>query len=85
MRKPFIAGNWKMNGVKTSIEQVEALKAALAGDAPKCDVMLCPPATLVSAMADATQFCSIAVGGQDCHAAASGAPHDSHYRRPPGL
>jgi triosephosphate isomerase len=71
--KPLAAGNWKMNGVKTSIEQVEALKARLAETAPKCDVMLCPPATLVAAMADATQFCSISVGGQDCHPAASGA------------
>jgi triosephosphate isomerase len=71
--KPLAAGNWKMNGLKTSVEQVEALKAMLAGTNAKCDVMVCPPATLITAMADATQFCSVAVGAQDCHSATSGA------------
>jgi hypothetical protein len=38
--KPLAAGNWKMNGLKTSVEQVEALKAMLAGTNAKCDVMV---------------------------------------------
>lgn len=69
--KPLVAGNWKMNGVKASLAEVEKLKAAL-GNA-SCDVMLCPPATLVGAMAVAAAGSAIAVGGQDCHAKASGA------------
>lgn len=70
MRKKLAAGNWKMNGLKASLAEVEALIAA--HPAPGCEVLLCPPATLVAAMADLAAG-RIAVGGQDCHAKASGA------------
>jgi len=70
MRKKLAAGNWKMNGVTASLAEVEALIAAHPN--PGCEVLLCPPATLVAAMA-ATAAGKIAVGGQDCHMAASGA------------
>ncbi len=70
MRKKLAAGNWKMNGLKASLTEVEALIAA--HPAPACEVLLCPPATLVSAMA-ALAAGRIAVGGQDCHPKASGA------------
>ena len=63
------AGNWKMNGTQASLSEVDAL---LAGDAPRCEVLLCPPATLIAAMMGRAGGC-IAVGGQDCHAAVSGA------------
>lgn len=68
-RKKLAAGNWKMNGVKAALVEVEALEAAFP--APNCDVLICPPATLVSAMAAIGR--TVKVGGQDCHAAASGA------------
>ena len=70
MRKKLAAGNWKMNGLKASLTEVEALIAA--HPAPACEVLLCPPATLVSAMA-ALAAGRIAVGGQDCHPKVSGA------------
>lgn len=70
MRKKLAAGNWKMNGLKASLAEVEALIAA--HPAPACEVLLCPPATLVSAMAELAAG-RIAVGGQDCHPKASGA------------
>ncbi len=70
MRRKVAAGNWKMNGVKASLSEVEALKPAVTGG---CDVILCPPATLVAAMAQATQGSGIMVGGQDCHWNESGA------------
>lgn len=70
MRKKLAAGNWKMNGLKASLVEVEALIAA--HPAPACDVLLCPPATLVAAMAQVADG-RIAVGGQDCHAKVSGA------------
>ncbi len=72
--RPLVAGNWKMNGVKASLGEVEKLKDGLAsGKAAQCDLLLCPPATLVAAMASAAAGSAIAVGGQDCHAKASGA------------
>ena len=70
MRKKLAAGNWKMNGLKASLTEVEALIAA--HPAPACEVLLCPPATLVSAMAELAAG-RIAVGGQDCHPKVSGA------------
>ncbi len=63
MRRKVAAGNWKMNGLKASIAELEALKASSTG--AKCDVIICPPATLVAAMA--TVSGDIIIGGQDCH------------------
>ena len=70
MRRKLAAGNWKMNGTKASLAEVAALIAA--HPAPKSEVLLCPPATLVAAMAVAAGG-KIAVGGQDCHMKAAGA------------
>ncbi len=70
MRK-LAAGNWKMNGTAASLSEVSALLAA--HPAPRCEMLLCPPATLVAAMAMVAQGSALAVGGQDCHVAASGA------------
>lgn len=72
--KPLVAGNWKMNGLKSDLP--EAGKMSEGIDAPlaaKVDTMLCVPATLVAAMADKLSGGAISVGGQDCHAAKSGA------------
>ena len=63
-RTPLAAGNWKMNGTATALDQVGAL--ARAQDAAACDILLCPPATLLERMAAAAGD-KIAVGGQDCH------------------
>lgn len=71
--KPLAAGNWKMNGQKAAISEIEALKDKLSGTTPECDVMICPPATLVMALADAAAGSVIQTGGQDCHTAVSGA------------
>lgn len=72
--RPLVAGNWKMNGLKAS---AETLGAIIAGyDEPlrgKVDLLVCPPATLVLAFSAAVQGAPVAIGGQDCHAAASGA------------
>lgn len=71
MRK-LVAGNWKMNGLSDSLGELSALKAALAQNAPACDVLVCPPATLL-AQAAWTVKGAFALGGQDCHAQAQGA------------
>ena len=71
MVRKLAAGNWKMNGTGASLSEVEALKAALSE--PSVDVLLCPPATLLSRLSDALDGSAIVTGGQDCHAAGSGA------------
>lgn len=64
-----------MNGLKAALSEIEALRAGVeqGGFANAVDVMVCPPATLIAAMAEAVKGAPIAVGGQDCHAKASGA------------
>ena len=69
--KKLAAGNWKMNGLGESLVEVTALVSS--HPTPACDVLICPPATLLARMSDATKGASIATGGQDCHANASGA------------
>ncbi len=65
------AGNWKMNGLSADLAEVQAL-AATQPD-PGCDVIICPPATLVAALAAACVGGSVNVGAQDCHSQKSGA------------
>ncbi|TQM93986.1 triose-phosphate isomerase [Roseinatronobacter monicus] len=64
-------GNWKMNGLRADLDEARALAAGFP-DA-KCGILLCPPATLVCAMADALSGSAVMVGGQDCHAQTTGA------------
>jgi len=71
MRRKMAAGNWKMNGTAESLTEVDALSSSFP--APKCDVLICGPATLISRLAARAEGSAIAVGGQDCHANASGA------------
>ncbi|CAM8643479.1 TpiA Triosephosphate isomerase [Paracoccaceae bacterium] len=70
MRK-LAAGNWKMNGTVASLAEVATLIAAQPD--PSCEMLLCPPATLISAMAQAARGSGLQVGAQDCHPKASGA------------
>ena len=69
--QPLIAGNWKMNGLAASLAEAEAVAAGLG--ATPARVAICPSATLVAQMARALRDTSVAVGGQDCRAEASGA------------
>ena len=72
--RQLIAGNWKMNGsLAMAGALVNALRAAAADKALACDLLVCPPATLVTIAAHALLGSPVAVGGQDCHAKASGA------------
>jgi triosephosphate isomerase (TIM) len=60
-----------MNGLTASLDEVKALIAA--HPKPACDMLLCPPATLIAPMKSAAKGSSLMIGGQDCHAAPSGA------------
>ena len=66
----LIAGNWKMN---TTTAEAAALAQAIRGGAPGCDLLVCPPATQLVAVAALLAGSPVAVGGQDCHWDAAGA------------
>jgi len=70
--RQLVAGNWKMNGLSTDLAELEALKQGLAARSAACDVLVCPPASLLARAALAVNG-AFALGGQDCHVEASGA------------
>ena len=70
---PLIAGNWKMNGQSQSLDELTELAQLLTtGEAPRAVVVVCPPATLLPAVAAQGASSGILAGGQDCHTEASG-------------
>jgi triosephosphate isomerase len=72
--RPLIAGNWKMNGLKASMAEFEAMLAGASKVTGKADLLVCPPVTLVAAFADKARGSkALTVGAQDCHPKASGA------------
>ena len=72
--RPLIAGNWKMNGLKASSAELEAMLAGAARVTAKADLLVCPPATLVAVFADRARGArGLAIGAQDCHPKSSGA------------
>jgi triosephosphate isomerase len=71
-RRPLVAGNWKMNGLGAALSEARAVAAGAAG-AGRPEVLICPPATLIRPMAEALAGTAVRIGGQDCHAKASGA------------
>ncbi len=71
--RPLVAGNWKMNGLAASMSELDGMKKGAAELAGKADLMICPPATLLAQFAWATKGSGLILGGQDCHAKASGA------------
>jgi triosephosphate isomerase len=70
--RQLIAGNWKMNGTGASLAELEALATHVESAKPACDVLICPPATLIARAASQVKN-RFAIGGQDCHAEVSGA------------
>jgi len=70
---PLIAGNWKMNGLKGSAAELTRIIEGSGDLITRTDLMVCPPATLVLAFAALARGSEVAIGGQDCHAEASGA------------
>jgi triosephosphate isomerase len=73
----MIAGNWKMNGLRAdgiALATAIARRAREAGPAALgCEIVICPPATLLSAVAVALAESPLELGGQDCHGNAGGA------------
>jgi triosephosphate isomerase (TIM) len=71
MRRKLAAGNWKMNGSGDALAELRRL--ASAHQDPGVDILICPPAPLLHRAAQSVAGSAIAVGGQDCHAAETGA------------
>jgi triosephosphate isomerase (TIM) len=72
--RPLIAGNWKMNGLKASVAEFEAMLEGADSVVARADLLVCPPATLVAAFAEKARGTKLlSVGAQDCHPKASGA------------
>jgi triosephosphate isomerase len=70
--RPLIAGNWKMNGLQRSTAEFMRIIDG-ARDLSDVDLLVCPPATLVTSFAALAKGSSVGIGGQDCHAEPSGA------------
>ncbi|MCZ4089501.1 triose-phosphate isomerase [Sinorhizobium psoraleae] len=72
--RPLVAGNWKMNGTRASLDQIKAMAEGVKGGlSEKVETLICPPATLLYV---ATALCDdspLMIGGQDCHQKQSGA------------
>jgi len=71
--KALVAGNWKMNGTTAALKEPRLLAGMLRDVKLKCDVLVCPPATLARRVKSVMKGSKIKVGGQDCHPKASGA------------
>ena len=71
MRRKLAAGNWKMNGTKAALAEVETLIAQFPS--PKVDMLICPPVTLIAQMSALASGAALHVGGQDVHYNAAGA------------
>jgi len=72
MRKPIIAGNWKMNKTPAEAKELVAALVETVKDAD-CDVVVCVPATNFAAVKEAAEGSNIKLGAQNVHFAASGA------------
>jgi triosephosphate isomerase len=67
MRKPIIAGNWKMHKtIAETAELVSGLKAAVAG-ITEVEVVVCPPFTALAKAAEVAKGSNIAVGAQNMY------------------
>ncbi|MEM7767863.1 MAG: triose-phosphate isomerase [Pseudomonadota bacterium] len=73
MARTLIAGNWKMNGLRSALDEAGKVIAGLDSAHSDADCLLCPPTTLIAAMAEMASGSPLMVGGQSCHPATSGA------------
>jgi triosephosphate isomerase len=73
VRRPLVAGNWKMNGLRGSVSELDRIIAGAREPSSVVDLMVCPPVTLLAAFAVQARGSGVAIGAQDCHAEPSGA------------
>jgi triosephosphate isomerase len=70
---PLIAGNWKMNGLRTELAEIAKIRDGLGRLPAEVNFALCLPATLIAEAAQLCRGSRLAIGGQTCHAAQKGA------------
>ena len=76
MRKNIVAGNWKMNTtLPEGIKLAEEVNAALAGEAPKCDVVICVPFTHLASINNVIDKNKLGLGAENCADHRSGSLH----------
>ncbi len=71
--RPLVAGNWKMHGLRRSVVELRTILQGAGDLAAKVDLMVCPPATLLTEFAGAAAGSPVTIGAQDCHPEPSGA------------
>ena len=73
-RRVLIAGNWKMNGLKSSLAEIDAMVAGYdAALQARLDLLVCPPATLLIPAGERLAGSRGMLGGQNCHPQPGGA------------
>ena len=71
--RPLVAGNWKMNGTRESLNELKAISEGIGSLASKIDALICPPVTLLYVATALVTDSPLRIGAQDCHTAVSGA------------
>ena len=71
--RPLVAGNWKMNGTRDSLNELKAMAEGAPDLSDKIDMLICPPATLLYVATALVTDSPLKIGAQDCHTAQSGA------------
>ncbi|WP_135077920.1 triose-phosphate isomerase [Terasakiella sp. SH-1] len=74
-RRPLIAGNWKMNGMRAEARRLAVEIGTLRMSQPDAefDMLVCPPFTALEAVGQVLENTSVYLGGQNCHASEKGA------------
>jgi triosephosphate isomerase len=72
-RRPLVGGNWKMNGLSAARVELDKILVGAFALPANVDLLVCPPALLIPSFAEAARGARVGIGGQDCHAEASGA------------
>ena len=72
LRRPIVAGNWKMNGLRASAAEFSAMVRG-ANELAAVDLIVCPPATLIATFAELLGDARLRLGAQDCHCEPAGA------------
>jgi triosephosphate isomerase (TIM) len=72
--RPLVAGNWKMNGTRSALDQIKAMAEGVQGPlSEKVDALICPPATLLYVSTALCTDSPLLIGAQDCHQDQAGA------------
>ncbi|SOC85597.1 triosephosphate isomerase [Ensifer adhaerens] len=71
--RPLVAGNWKMNGTRSSLDEIKAMAAGVASLKCNISTLICPPVTLLYVATALATDSVLEIGAQDCHAKVAGA------------